>query len=173
MGSWLYSTPEYQVLMKALNKNYMTINDENISFHKIVELTNLEYAISCTASRKDLSNTWRQYSVWCASLIEENITEPECKDAIEASRKFLLNKITEDELKAFYQKAFHAYLYPKNEVTKIQDLANSCAVDTANLDIESCILNSYLHSGSALLSINKTIEEIDKQQLDKFLEITR
>ena len=172
MGSWLHATPEFEILMKSTNKNYKTIDDENISFHKIVELSNLEYAISCTASRKDLSNTWRQYSVWCASLIEEHITESECKEAIEASRSFLLDKITEKDLNFYYQKAYHAYHFPKTEVTNIQNSANACAVDTANLDIEQCILDCYLHSGFGLLSINKSIEEIDNLQINKFIEIT-
>jgi hypothetical protein len=172
MGTWLYGTPQYQKLMQHHNKDWATMDDENISFHKIAELTDLEYAIDCTASRKDLSILWRKYSIWCASLIENHITESECKDAITAARKFVLGEIDEKELKTKYDLAYHARLNPKYEPTRIQDSANSCAVASANLDIEQCIQDSFLACGFGLIEETITLDELNKLQLAKFLEIT-
>ena len=172
MGSWLHETPEFEILMKSVNKDYTTMDDANISFHKIVELTNLEYAIDCTESRKDLSNTWREYSVWCASLIEEHITESECKDAIAAARKYLLGEIDAESLKPIYKAAYHARCFPKNDLAEIQDSANSCAVNTVNSDIEHCIQYGYLNSGYGLLELGWELADVNSLQENKFLEIT-
>ena len=88
-GSWIYQTKHFDLLMKHFGTTWQTMDDSEISFIDILELTDFEYAIDSTSSRLDLHKTWRVFSVWCCEPLAYYITLPSCKIALDSAKKFI------------------------------------------------------------------------------------
>lgn len=172
-GSWLWQTPEFKILMDAFNKDYQKfdIDDEEISFKQILNLTNFDYAIDCTSTREDLHMVWRAYALKCAILLQEYITEAECKNSFVAASLYLENKITKEQLKAAYDKAFVANLHHGFNFNDVEYAANAAATTVANPDLDSCVKDTHMSTGLGLLHLNIESVQVDRILLDIFIEI--
>jgi hypothetical protein len=97
-GSWIYQTKNFDLLMKHFGATWQTMDDSEISFNHILELTDFEYAIDCTSSRLDLHKTWREFAVWCCEPLAYYITLPSCDVAFTSANKFIKDEISLEEL---------------------------------------------------------------------------
>ena len=168
-GSYIHGTKEYKIIMEYYGKDYNSMDNDDITFHKILELTDLEYAINCTNSRPDLHLIWREYALWCTSLIENHISEKVFLNSFYSAKLFVQGIIDSEQLEAAYQKA---YKFMRSYSSDLEWAANSCAMNVSHKHFDTAIYNCFLNSGFALLKFGLEEKELDDIQFKKFLEIT-
>ena len=171
-GGTVFHSQEFETIMKFVGKDYHSLDDEEISFKTILALTDLEYTLHCTISRPDLSKLWRNYALWCASLIESNIDGDAFKQSIDATIKFNSDLLSLEELEIAHKNAFHELHKNSNSAMDVTYAANSCAMNTSLKEFDSSIYYCFLNSGYGLLELGWELEEVNALQAKKFLEIT-
>jgi hypothetical protein len=170
-GSWVYQTKQFDLLMKHFGATWKTIDDSEISFSDILELTDLEYVIDCTSSRIDLHKTWREFSVWCCEPLAYYITLPSCKIALDSANKFINDEISIDELSYIFQLAYDDQSNDISDHLSLSYCANRIAMDSANPQIDTCITNCFNTSALGMDRLGLQIKSFESMQRAKFIAL--
>ena len=170
-GSWIYQTKHFDLLMKHFGATWQTIEDFELSFIDILELTDFEYAIDCTSSRLDLHKTWREFSVWCCEPLAYYITLPSCKISLDSANKFINDEITINELSYIFQLAYDDQSNDISDHLSLSYCANRIAMDSANPQIDTCITNCFNTSALGMDRLGLSIKSFESMQRSKFISL--
>lgn len=170
-GSWVYQTKHFDLLMKHFGATWQTIDDSEIAFIDILELTNFEYAIDCTSSRLDLHKTWREFAVWCCEPLSYYITLQSCDVALTSAKKFIDNEISLEELTKIFQIAYDDQSYDCSDHLSLSYCANRIAMDSANPQIDTCITNCFNTSALGMDRLGLPIKSFESKQRAKFISL--
>lgn len=170
-GSWIYQTKHFDSLMKHYGKSWQTIDDTEISFIEILELTDLEYAIDCTSSRLDLHRKWREYAIWCCEPLAHYITLPSANTALTSSKKFIDDEISLEDLSRIFQSAYDDQSNDKSDHLSLSYCANRIAIDSANPQIDTCISNCFNTSALGMDRLGLPIKSFESKQRAKFIAL--
>lgn len=170
-GSWIYQTKHFDSLMKHYGKSWQTMDDNEMSFIDILELTDLEYAIDCTSSRLDLHKTWREYAVWCCDPLAYYITLPSANSALTSAKKFIEDEISLEELSRIFQSAYDDQSCDSSNLLSLSYCANRIAIDSANPQIDTCISNCFNTSALGMDRLGLSIKSFESKQRAKFISL--
>ena len=170
-GSWIYQTKHFDLLMKHFGTTWQTMDDSEISFIDILELTDFEYAIDCTSSRLDLHKTWREFSVWCCEPLAFYITLSSANITLTSAKKFINDEISIEELTKIFKVASNDRSDDCSYPQGLSDCANSIAIDSANPNIDTCITNCFFTSHLGLITIGLLTKSFESKQRAKFISL--
>ena len=170
-GSWICNTQHFHLLMKHFDTTWETIDESEISFIDILELTDLEFALDCTSSRPDLHKTWREFAVWCCDPIAFYITLPSAQIAFTSAKKYINDEISLEELTKFFKIAFYDKHNDCSYSQGLADCANSVAIDSANPDIDTCVTDCFRTAHLGMISIGLLTKSFESKQRAKFISL--
>lgn len=171
-GSWLYDTEHFKKLMDVTGKSYSTIDDHPLSFSRLLDLTDISYAIDVTASRPDLSLVWRRFSIWCTEPFYQFATEEACKSAFQTTKRFILGDKTSLDLAKAHEAAMTAHFtLDFNGLNNINHHANLMMVNVSNPCFHASIDNCFLGYAYGKSLIGQPISHSEEIQTSKFLEL--
>jgi hypothetical protein len=162
--------------MDFCGKDYLTLdnsgsNETNLTFKKIADLTDLEYALECVSTRMDLHKLWRSYAIWCTSLLKDHVTLDECNVALAAAEEFQQDIISEAQLADIHNIAGIANAHSNISCLSVQGSANYACVEASMPNVDGCVLNAYKSCRIGLDGLKVHSSEIDRILLDKFTEL--
>jgi hypothetical protein len=131
----LNNVPEPSFWEKFLEWKADTGANEEFPMSDILECPTIEShvnnCVSSFRSRRDLSNLWRQYALWCVRRIEHLMQDPRSTHALAMAERNLHGDATDEELKvaarAAMDASYHAYDYDSasyNAASAAAHLAN-------------------------------------------------
>ena len=170
-GSWIYQTKQFDLLMRHFGATWQTMDDSEISFIDILELTDLEYVIDCTSSRLDLHKTWREYAVWCCEPLAYYITLPSANTALTSAKKFIEDEISLEDLSRIFQSAYDDQSCDSSDHLSLSYCANRIAVDSANPQIDTCVTNCFNTSALGMDRLGLSIKSFESKQRAKFISL--
>ena len=170
-GSWVHQSKHFDVLMKHYGKTWETMDESEISFIDILELTDFEFAIDCTYSRLDLHKVWREFAIWCCEPLAYYITLPSCKIALDSASKFIKDEISIDELSTNFRIAYDDQSDDISDHLSLSYCANRIAMDSANPYIDTCITNCFNTSALGMDRLGLPIKFFESKQKAKFVEL--
>ena len=170
-GSWIYQTKHFDLLMKHFGATWQTIEDFELSFIDILELTDFEYAIDCTSSRLDLHKTWREFSVWCCEPLAYYITLQSANIAFTSAKKFIQDEISLEELTMIFQVAYDDQSNDYSDHLSLSFCANRIAMESANPQIDTCIKNCFNTSALGMDRLGLQIKSFESMQRSKFIAL--
>jgi hypothetical protein len=172
-GSWIHDTKDFHFLMKHFGKDYLTLDDEPLSFAVLLKLTSLEFAIDCTSSRPDLHRIWREFSIWCCQPFVPYITAPACISSLKVAEKFTAGVASVQQLVDAYQEAVAGKFDERALGLSLEDCANSLSCEAANPNIEQSIHNCFNCYALGMRRLGMTIKRAEELQLQKFRDLLR
>ena len=170
-GSWIHQSKHFDVLMKHYGKNWETMDESDVSFIDILELTDLEFAIDCTSSRQDLHRTWREFAVWCCEPLAYYITLSSSKIALDSASKFINDEISFDELSTNFRIAYDDQSTDISDHLSLSYCANRVAMDSANPKIDTCVANCFNTSALGMDRLGLPIKLFESKQKIKFISL--
>ncbi len=170
-GSWVHQSKHFDVLMKHYGKTWKTMDESEISFIDILELTDFEFAIDCTYSRLDLHKVWREFAIWCCEPLAYYITLPSCKIALDSASKFIKDEISIDELSTNFRIAYDDQSNDISDHLSLSYCANRIAMDSANPHIDTCITNCFNTSALGMDRLGLSIKSFESKQRTKFISL--
>jgi len=170
-GSWIHQTESFEILMKLQSKDYLSIDDNPITFEHILRNTSLAFAIDCATSCPNYHTKWRSFSTWCCEDLKQYVTLPECLTSLTAAKNYINGTESHERLKEIYEIAYSRHVVEPHKYDT-HYYANRAACNAANPDYHTSMYECYCSQSLGLSFLGINDGEIEKRQKEQFLAVT-